>query len=443
MNIDLNWLPHQAPIIDFKATLHPSKEIASRWFNFPPYHDEPKLWHLSAVVVPAQVKPSKDIKDENSQEAAGGSSLEFDRALAKLAGETVERYTISKNVNLNLGDLQSWQELVQQNLCALDPFQLVIGDEYPHKSRRNEKILWIQGFNLNLQIPALIPAQLVFVPHIFRDNEAVWRSPISTGAAAHSTLEGALYGGLCEVVERDAFQIAWLRQLRLNRINLTPGDTYFCNLLNQLIEAGERYNLHCELYQLPCSLPLSVCMAVIWDDTGIGPRCSLGAKCSQSSLTACVGALEEAYQMRSWLRYTLDKSGAFSKNKPLDTLLDRSRHWLTDEASEVLKNWTQQFNCSISLSEMPSELSLGELVESVIQDGGTPYFVDLTANSPECLRQLGWHITKVIIPEYQPLNLTESMEDFALPRIDNASQRLNVEALIPAGQKFRYPHPFL
>jgi hypothetical protein len=147
--------------------------------------------------------------------------------------------------------------------------------------------------------------------------------------------------------------------------------------------------------------------------------------------------------MRSWLRYTLDKSGAFSKNKPLDTLLDRSRHWLTDEASEVLKNWTQQFNCSISLSEMPSELSLGELVESVIQDGGTPYFVDLTANSPECLRQLGWHITKVIIPEYQPLNLTESMEDFALPRIDNASQRLNVEALIPAGEKFRYPHPFL
>jgi len=438
MNIDLNWLPHQAPTIDFKATLHPSKEIASRWFNFPPYHDEPKLWHLSA-----QVKPSIDIKDENLQEVAGGSSLDFDRALAKLAGETVERYAISKNVNLNLNDLQSWQELVQQNLCALDPFQLVIGDEHRHKSRRNDKISWIQGFDLNLQVPALIPAQLVFVPHIFRDNEAVWRSAVSTGAAAHSTLEGALYAGLCEVVERDAFQIAWLRQLRLTRINITTGDTYLYNSLNKLIDAGKRYHLHCELYQLPCSIPLSVCMAVIWDNTGIGPRCSLGAKCSQSSLTACLGALEEAYQMRSWLRYTLNKSGAFSKNKPLDTLLDRSRHWLTHEASEVLKSWTQQFTSSISLSERPSELSLGELVESVKQDGGTPYFVDLTAKLPECLHQLGLHITKVIIPEYQPLNLTESMEDFALLRIDNASQRLNAEALIPAGEKFRYPHPFL
>jgi hypothetical protein len=40
-------------------------------------------------------------------------------------------------------------------LCALDPFQLVIGDEHRHKSRRNDKISGIQGFDLNLQGPAL------------------------------------------------------------------------------------------------------------------------------------------------------------------------------------------------------------------------------------------------------------------------------------------------
>lgn len=447
MKFDPTWVPCHLPAPDPIRTLAPEMGLTLRWFNFPPYHDEPKLWHLSASLSAAEVGVAIDSNDGDSGEVAGGSSLELERALAKLAGEAVERYATSRDVSSKPQKLQSWRGLSEAGLKTLDPVEIAIADEGRKEHRRDEQVIWVQGFDLRFQETIFVPAQLVFVPHIFADDEAVWRAPISTGAAAHSTIEGALYAGLCEVIERDAFQVAWLRQLKLSRLDPPRGFTDTHRLLESLIEAGKRYHLRCEMYRLPCSLPLTICMAVIWDDTGVGPRCAVAAKCSPSDVVACLGALEEAYQMRSWLRRLLDTSGASSRSGQLNTLMDRAKHWLTPEAAEVLATWTQQATPATSEEKASLNstfvLTLDNLIKTVVQDGGSLYAVDLTAKLPNCIRQLGWRVTKVVVPQFQPLNLTEEMEDFALERLENAETRLGVEAAVPLGHRHQYPHPFL
>ena len=442
MKVDQTWIPRLTPAPDPKKSLA-DKSLVIRWYNFPPYHDEPKIWHLSATLETAETKMEISSEDDDTGEVAGGSSLDLDRALTKLAGESVERYATTRNLTTEFGELNSWNNLTASGLKALDPVELPIGDESERKYRRDEKVAWLQGIDFKSWQTTYLPAQLIFVPHVFIENEAVWRAPISTGTAAYSSLEGALYAGLCEVIERDAFQVAWLRQLKLTHLKVPTGDTQAHQMLTKLLALSKRYHLRCELYQIPCSLPLTVCMVIIWDDTGIGPPCAVAAKCSPSLVMACLGAVEEAYQMRSWLRRLLDTFGASVESKPLNTLRDRARYWLRTEAAQILADWVRQANPVLSSDGVERLLTLSELTDAITQDGGSPYAVDLTPRLPNSIRELGWHSIKIVVPQYQPLNLTEEMEDFALERLDNAETRLGVEALIPPGQLHQYPHPFL
>ena len=50
---------------------------------------------------------------------------------------------------------------------------------------------------------------------------------------------------------------------------------------------------------------------------------------------------------------------------------------------------------------------------------------------------------KVIVPEYQPLYLTEELRDYSWPRLESAEKRLDVEALLSPSQLSPIPHPFL
>jgi ribosomal protein S12 methylthiotransferase accessory factor len=443
MKVNPTWIPRLTAAPDPQKTLDDG-DLILRWFNFPPYHDEPKIWHLSATLNPADARVEIDPEDGDTGEIAGGSSLDLDRALVKLAGESVERYATTRNVGDKSKDLKSWNDLMNSGLRALDPVEISISNELKPKYRRSEKVVWLEGFELQSWETTYIPEQLIFVPHIFIEGESVWRAPISTGAAAYSSIEGALYAGLCEVIERDAFQVAWLRQLKLTYMDIPKGKTPAHQLLIKLLKLSKRYQLRCELYRIPCSLPLTVCMAIIWDDTGIGPPCAVAAKCSPSVVMGCLGALEEAYQMRSWLRRLLDTFGPYLQSKPINTLTDRARHWLAPESAKVLANWVKQANGDSSKnSKTETLLTLSELIDAVSRDGGIPYAVNLTSRLPAGIQQLGWHSIKVVFPQYQPLNLTEEMEEFALERLDNAENRLSVEAFIPKGKRHQYPHPFL
>jgi ribosomal protein S12 methylthiotransferase accessory factor len=68
-----------------------------------------------------------------------------------------------------------------------------------------------------------VPACLMSLPYSapFREQGEQTIGPsISTGQAAAASTEAALLGGLCEVIERDAFSIAWLNRLSMPEVQI-------------------------------------------------------------------------------------------------------------------------------------------------------------------------------------------------------------------------------
>src|SRR5439155_5927506 len=72
---------------------------------------------------------------------------------------------------------------------------------------------WVEGADLSRGCAAWLPAQLVYLPP-FPDEAPIGYST-SSGLAAAPTFDEAVLRGLLELVERDAFMLAWRNRLSL------------------------------------------------------------------------------------------------------------------------------------------------------------------------------------------------------------------------------------
>ena len=435
--------------VPYASILNSESGLVKDYFNLPPYNDEPKLFHLTAEL--NLTEPTRSFETTSSVDdplgVVGGSSLDKERALGKVAGEAVERYCLLP------GEVPSEYRAFNSlsSHFAMDPNSIAAGTGRVTPDRHALEIEWISGLTLKPARVCLIPSQLVFVPHIFRDDEVIIRPPISTGAASGITLEDALYRGLCEVIERDAFMVSWLRQLRLKKLipttNLNRNSEAV--IFQLTMEASLRYQLIPEFFLLPNDVELFTVLCALKDVTGVGPAVTIGAKTSCDLSNALLGSLEEAHQMRPWMRNLLEEESTDAKpNASLPrTIRERARFWLAHEQAQYLFSWLSQCQDEIEADTLPfirSDVSLVELVDAIQAQGATVYAVDLSS-------KLGMLSTsgvfmkavKVIVPEYQPLYLTEELQDYAWQRLDSAENRLNVEALLSASQTSPVPHPFL
>ena len=72
-------------------------------------------------------------------------------------------------------------------------------------------IRWTTAVDIDSGRVVYVPAAMVYVPYYCSPGEIQVSQPISTGLACHSSYERSVIGGLCEVIERDAFMLAWLQ----------------------------------------------------------------------------------------------------------------------------------------------------------------------------------------------------------------------------------------
>jgi ribosomal protein S12 methylthiotransferase accessory factor len=411
-------------------TLHKNAGVVRQWHNLPPYNDEVSLWHLSAALT---VNGSVGEGGDNSA-TSGGSSQDLSRAKLKLAGEAVERYALAVGPHSVEICRQSWNQLAEQRQNALDPATLPVGDGSVDNARREQCCAWVRAEKLKDGAPGWVPEQLVSVPHRFVNGEPLWRAPISTGAAAHTTRAAAIRAALAEVIERDAFQTAWLLGAPL------PSITEFrrSRSLQWVLDACRRLRLQVDLRRLPAvSAAHMAVLAVVRDESGVGPRATVAAKAELSEENApqvysrvILGALEEALQIRHWMRRVLDREGPLEAIGPVDTLLVRARHWLTPRPNRVLNDW---------LASVPEQSRNAE-AKNLIDPFEDAWVVALTPRLPPELIAIGWSVVKVVIPQCQPLNLTDSAADLSPAAIQRVAASLGLP-----GQTLlqREPHPFL
>ena len=219
--------------------------------------------------------------DKNVGKIAGGSDPEPERALMKAIGEGVERHCLGIYRKKN-SIVSSYAKIKER---AVDPDLFItipsVQKKEPGFSQwqfdENSIFQWDKCFSLLDKQSVFIPAQLIYVPYKYLPGEPIIQLPISTGAAAGRSLKEALYRGICEAVERDAFMITYLNKISPPIIDLTFLKD---NRIQKFLTIFNRYNLELYVLDITTNIGLPTVFVVIIDKTGIGPAVSVGAKTS-------------------------------------------------------------------------------------------------------------------------------------------------------------------
>ena len=179
-------------------------------------------------------------------------------------------------------------------------------------------------------------------------------------------------------------------------------------------------------------------MACILEDISDRPkvRFTVGARAALDLNVAVRDSLLEAQQLRCWLR-SLTKSKATP-----ESLEGRAQYLMSSFAQDALERALKnvQPTPETAFSPAPKQIT-AELVGTA--SGEQVFFVDLTKRIPPSVQAEGWFCVKAVVPGFQPLYLTESLQDIAWRRIERIERSLRLISHYNPGSVNPVPHPFL
>lgn len=405
------------------------------------YNDEPQLFQYTAI--------------SEGNVWGGGISFDKKRARNKAIGESIERYC------LEVYDKESFLYFCTDNFKKiktnfLDPYSVSSLSPEQKKLKKfqgfiltdRSKFNWTMGKSLINNKKVYIPAQLVYVPYIFSKSEPILRFPISTGAALGTDIDSAISRGIFEVIERDSFMTFYLNRINPPEVDLekSPGELrsikqYFC-----------RYKLNLRLFDITSDLGVSVFMAILIDNTGIGPWISVGLKSGFNKEDAAIGAIEEAQHTRGWMR---DERSSVSEEeykkiiknpKNISNTKERGLFWYHNTYATKLNFWLNSENHKKSVIYKEKSL-INETqhylikIKKILKNKNLDaYYTDIT--TPE-VSKLGLFVVKVIIPELQPLYLDEKFPYLGGKRLNEVPRKLGCMTHRRGPKLNDFPHPFL
>ncbi len=372
-----------------------AKNTEIKWIGMTPFfHDEPKPYKYSMFIEGINNPKNKAKKNEKIF-TAGISFISPEVALLKCIAEGGERVCLFKNKNIK----QVIKKYSQFEDSALDPRGLI-----KEKNISNVSLAWVEGFNLSKNIKSYIPSQLVYLDAPdFQETTILTHPKVSTGAAAGLGIEFALLGGICEVIERDAFMGVYLN-------TITPSSVDLSKVKNEEIvlalKAARRYNLDLQTFDISSDLGIPTYMSVLIDRTGMGYPVSLGLKTSLNREQAILGSLLEPYVTMHWTRELLGDKSLVKTLNLSSNMIKRIALWSNPEMLNKLaflfNGKKKTIKKGIKLNE---KQELKKIIRLLSEKGFDIYYVDITLPS---LKKAGLHVLKVIIPGLQPLYLNEA-----------------------------------
>ncbi len=381
----------------------------------------------------------------------GGTSINEERGKVKAIGEAIERYCLSIYFEENLTKA-SYNELGSER--AIDPFTVVGPSENQRRQEKYARFLfdghsqfnWVSSHSVFDDSERLLPAQLVHVPYIYGHNEPIIRLPITTGAAAGLDISDALYRGICEVVERDAFIITYLNKLSSPLVDLSSLND---NLIGTLLTRFRDANLEVYVYDITTDIPIPVFLCLLIDRTGVGPAISVGAKASLNAEEAILGCMEESQQSRHWLRTlkqdkTVKPPTTDPKWENISNLEQRGLLWsdvsMIPKLSFLLGAKKKPLSGNLRNKKKGKSDKLKTCLKILRERNQACYYVDVTTLDVE---ELGLRVVKVVMPELQPLYLDERFRYWGGSRLRNVPETLGHKKADAQERLNPIPHPFL
>lgn len=380
-----------------------------------------------------------------------GMSTIPERAFIKSIGECVERYCAfpPDHGTLEFGS----HAAVSQKCEAVAPgrFALFSQAQYadpalPFEHPACESPMhWVEGVSLASGNPVLVPASFVFVPYDSRITryppEPRFATPISTGLACGPTYCTAVYRGLLEVIERDAFMLSWRHERSMPTL-----DTHqFRGALTQsLLRAVGEIPVSCVAKLATVDVSVSVVLVMLTATTRRFPLFAMGAGADFDTEQALVLALEEALLCYTGLcrvasPQDVDESAELARGvnsvalhglaHARDVSLQATRRCLVEPTPFAAHDRTAR-----------REGTLGDLVRELSEKGHEAIAVDLTQAD---IDQAGFKVVRVLVPGLQPLDVDQNWPYLGSARSDAMFQRLGGEPVPQARTRpNRMPHPF-
>lgn len=286
-------------------------------------------------------------------------------------------------------------------------------------------------------------ASSLLFPYLYAKEEPIFHRQISTGLACGPNLPAAIYRGILEIIERDAFMIVWLN--RLSCPTLDPKgieDPVVLDLLNQI----EKLPIEYHIKVITLDIEVTAILALFEKESR--PFTGLGLAVDLDPMQALRRALEEM------LLVYLGQSNYCRENpeyvpdpeyKKVELPTDHGIiHSMEPELLETVK-FLKSNDKKLTLKDLPShpiENSLEGckfLVDLLNKKNLETHVVDVTTFD---VREVGFKVARVVIPGMQPLDLEHSCPHLGGKRLYEVPKKLGlVKESLKENEMNPDPHP--
>lgn len=399
------------------------------------------------VFVGCKLADPREVIGSDFEPEAGAAKRTFDEALAAALGEAVERYSASYVPEAEL--ILASADVLGADAVAPGRFALFRDDQYDdpgfpfERFTEATRVHWVRGVSLAGE-RCWLPAQLVYLSERLLSEEPVFALTTSNGLACGPTFEEAALAALLELLERDAFTIAWQNRLALPRLQL-EGDRELESFLAEAIEpAGVRYDLVDlgRLHAVPTAL------ALVWGGEHDLVALAVGAAAARTARQAAEKALCEAFATRAWARslrlmhpHRVFRSDfgdvvTFEDHVHLYAAHEHAHHarFLVDPAA------------STPVGDVPALEgdTVGDCLAAVsrrlARAGSEGYLVDVT---PPDVAAAGLRTVRAVAPELCPLDVMHTARCLGASRLYDAAWPAGLrDAPLARDDVNPLPHPF-
>ena len=370
----------------------------------------------------------------SESDVSGSTSIVREQSMAAAIGEAVERYSASyvpyERIHHSPADDLDARKVDPESVVLYSDAQYE-GASFPFSRFEHDRpIGWTTGYSLGRREKTFVPAFAVYQPYLSERREQPVIQQVTTGLACGNTLEEAVLSGLCEVVERDASMLAWLRGRPLDRLDL---EKLPAGLARATLARFGSLRKHVVVLDATNDLAIPSYIAV-WNGPMRGQHRAIFCSCAKPDAdAAAAGALRELAQCMMWVE------GLIMSGRDLPDPLEQPiseieehvlwplRHDTTDRYGFLLEG-TGVVNLEIGSPAVSTALdSIDACMGRLLARGLDAVAVDVT--SPD-IAEVGLHVARVVIPGAQPLYFGSGLE------------RLSARALAGAANLNLHPHPF-
>ncbi len=248
-----------------------------------------------------------------------GRGLQWQKSHALAYMEAWERYCGMTPPDPSV-KFVSYQKLAAQSMAAVNPRSLLLPLQRSSQNTYadDRDIAWVEGYSHSTQQPILVPARAVYTDF---SDDFDWLTGSSNGLAMGGTNNEALFYGLLELIERDAFLRTWYGSRPTDEIFAESVSPDITLVVDHLASQGYR----ARFFRLDTQIDFVAVWCLIQNVEGQGPYSVSGASCHPDAKEAMFAALMEAAgTLGSMGRYYDPKLGSQlllapeSVNEPVD-----------------------------------------------------------------------------------------------------------------------------